>query len=194
MFKRRWKEKSLFNFFRSFVCYYKVDEEEEDDYEVRDIKLEFRNHELKGLEKTAYKQSSKSVNVYDYTGHKLLPLFRLEKMLEKRNRKFSETLLAFIDETGMKDSEAYKKAGIDRKHFSKIRTNPDYAPKKITVFSFAIALELSLEETERLLESAGYVLSNSYEFDIIIRFFIQRKIYDRYTINEILHEYHQETI
>ena len=132
--------------------------------------------------------------VYDYTGYKVLPLFRLEQMLESKGNKFSDTLLEYIDQSGMKDSEVYKKADVDRKHFSKIRKNKDYTPKKTTVLSFAIALELSVSDTERLLESAGYSLSNSYELDIAIRFFLQKRYYDRHRINELLYEYEIETL
>ena len=79
-------------------------------------------------------------------------------------------------------------------HFSKIRKNKDYTPKKTIVFSFAIALELSVSDTERLLESAGYSLSNSYELDIAIGFFLQKRYYDRHRINELLYQYGIETL
>ena len=106
---------------------------------------------------------------------------------DKKKASFTETLLYFIDSKGKTDSEVYRKANIDRRHFSKIRNHPDYKPTKSTIFAFAIALELSLDETKQLLESAGFSLSHSFKLDLVIEFFIKEKLYDLNEINIVLH-------
>lgn len=118
----------------------------------------------------------------------------LDDLIKNMDETFSQMLLRLIDERGLKDSAVYKKANIDRRHFSKIRNNINYFPTKRTVFSFAIALELSLDETKDLMNKAGYSLSRSSKFDVIISYFLDNGIYDIFEINEILFAYEQPVL
>ena len=115
----------------------------------------------------------------------------LEDMLKQTDAGFAERLLDLIDKTGKKDSEIYNRANVSRQHFSKIRNNPDYRPTKPTALAFAVALELDLEQTKDLIGRAGYALTNSSKFDVIVRFFIESGNYNMMDINTALFEFDQ---
>ena len=116
----------------------------------------------------------------------------LQEYMRSMDKPFAYKLFDLIDESGMTDVECYKKANVDKKTFSKIKCNPDtYKPSKQTAVAFAIALRLNLDETQDLLASAGLTLSRSFAFDKIIRYFIQKEVYDIFEINEALFEFDQ---
>ena len=115
----------------------------------------------------------------------------MEHLLDDIDDTFSETLLRLIDLKGKSDPEIYKRANVDRKHFSKIRNNPAYQPSKNTALTFAVALELDLDETRDFIGRAGYALSHSSKMDVIVEYFIERKEYDIFTINETLFAFQQ---
>lgn len=118
----------------------------------------------------------------------------LEEALSQIDESFSEMLLRKIDEAGITDAACYKKARVDRKLFSKIRSNRLYRPTKPTALAFALALELPLPETRDLLSKAGFSLSHSSEFDLIVEFFIARGVYDLDRINQALYQFDQPLI
>ena len=116
---------------------------------------------------------------------------RLDDVIGHLDEPFSATLLRMIDLKGKTDVEVYKRANLDRKLFSKIRTGKSYTPSKKTVVALAVALELSLPEAHDLMKRAGFALSRSVVFDVIIEYFITRRKYDIFEINNVLFEYDQ---
>ena len=122
------------------------------------------------------------------------PSKSIDDVIKEKDETFQQYLFRIIDRKGLTDPEVYKKANIDRKHFSKIRGNVDYNPSRKTALALAVALELNLDETRDLLLKAGLALTHSSTFDLIMEYCIEHKVYDIYEINCILFSYGQPTL
>ena len=127
-----------------------------------------------------------------------VPEFIKEKSLKdyvkSMDKSFREMLFDLIDKSGMTDVECYKRANVDKRTFSKIKSNKDYRPSKQTVIAFAISLRLDLDTAQALLATVGFTLSHSSVFDKIILYFILNRNYDIFEINEALFEFDQQLL
>lgn len=151
----------------------------------------FSRRELLGVESEALEEAN--LIKYNAPSSMQAPIVGagIDNLVGNLDEPFSETLLRLIDAKGKTDVEVYKRANLDRKLFSKIRSNKGYMPSKRTALALALALELSLNETGDLLERAGYALSHSQKFDVIVEYFIVSGNYDIFKINEVLFKYDQ---
>lgn len=119
------------------------------------------------------------------------PARKLDDLMKELDETFSQSLIRLIDQKGLKDPDVYKRANIDRKLFSKIKNNPDYKPSKATALAFAIALELNPDEARDLIGRAGYALTHSSKFDIIVEYFLSEGNYNIFELNEVLFAFDQ---
>lgn len=157
-----------------------VEEPDVADYEIDEVAVQ--EFDVSSMQKTKVTNSMAAT----------MPTNRkIDDLMGQLEETFSQRLLRMIDERGMTDAEAYNKAYVDRRHFSKIRNDVNYAPSKKVVLAFSIALELSMDEAKDLLNCAGFALSRSSKTDIIVAYCLQNRVYDMFEVNDLLDAYGQ---
>lgn len=177
---------------------------EEDYLDEEDSCLKIPEEKTRPLEAPRYQAPAmpRKSNAANTAGSLRIPDFlmksehhqEIDKVLEQRKESFSAMLLRLIDEKGLKDSEVYKRANIDRRLFSKIRGDEEYVPSKKTAISFCLALQLEVDEAKKLLATAGYTLSESSKFDLIIMYLIENSEYNIHFANIVLDDYGEGTL
>ena len=188
----------LFHSVQSFIDENYIHEKSLEEYgvsnkgDIREIELLQLREVMESRRMTALKEEILECS-FDYALAPSAPR-KLEDLINEVDETFSESLIRLIDQKGLKDPEVYKKANVDRKLFSKIKNNIDYKPSKSTAIACAIALELNLDETKDFIGRAGYALTHSSKFDIIIEYFLNEKNYNMYQINEVLFAFGQPLI
>jgi O-acetyl-ADP-ribose deacetylase (regulator of RNase III) len=141
-------------------------------------------------EKPEYLQDDDS----DYMSLVLPSMAMPEELVFPIEKTFSEALLKLIDAKGMTDVETYKRSNIDRRLFSKIRSNADYSPRKSTVLALTIGLKLSVQDAQDLLARAGFAFSPCDRRDLIVRYFLERGEHDIAKVNGALYDFDQELL